>query len=569
MALALNIVLIFGALAYFDATLTLPGIAGIVLTIGMAVDANVLIFERIREELRHGRTVKSAIDAGFGKALSSVLDANVTTLIAALFLFQFGTGPIRGFAVTLSIGILASLFTAIFVSRWLFDLCCRAAGGSSACRSRPLADPRSLPWSSFATPNIDFMKYRRFFVVGRRSVLLVIGIVAVFVPGKLNLGIDFAGGTQLDLKFARAAGDRRAARRWSPRPGISDAQIQRFGEAEDNEVIDQDADRRGQRGGQPRSSSSRRSTGATTADAAGRFDLNRGGVDGLSDLLLRARPRRARGSDDEAAAGRHYDEVAAAIIERAPRAGADRRAGSRSRRLPESVPATARRRCASSAALGSFAVLGAENVGPQIGAELRQKGILAVVLSLIGMLVYIWFRFELRFGIGALVAVIHDVLIVLGLFALAGYEFNLTTIAAFLTLVGYSVNDTVVVFDRVRENLRRSRRQPLVEVMNVSLNQTLSRTVLTSGTTLLALGCLLVLGGDVLRGFAFILTLGVIVGTYSSIYVASPFALLWENVVRRRGQGAAIGRLGPLGASPATHPKPLHPRWRRPRLPAA
>ena len=181
------------------------------------------------------------------------------------------------------------------------------------------------------------------------------------------------------------------------------------------------------------------------------------------------------------------------------------------------------------AVLGGFAVLGAENVGPMIGAELRQKGVLAVVLSLVGMLAYIWYRFELRFGIGALVAVTHDVLIVLGLYALAGYEFNLTTIAAFLTLVGYSVNDTVVVFDRVRENLRRRRRQPLEEVMNLSLNQTLSRTVLTSGTTLLALGCLLVLGGDVLRGFAFILTLGIVVGTYSSIFVASPFALLWEK----------------------------------------
>ncbi len=196
------------------------------------------------------------------------------------------------------------------------------------------------------------------------------------------------------------------------------------------------------------------------------------------------------------------------------------------------------------ASLGSFAVLGAENVGPMIGAELRQKGILAVVLSLVGMLIYIWYRFELRFGIGALVALTHDVLIVLGLYALAGYEFNLTTIAAFLTLVGYSVNDTVVVFDRVRENLRRRRRQPLEEVMNVSLNQTLSRTVLTSGTTLLALGCLLVLGGDVLRGFAFIMTLGIVVGTYSSIYVASPFALVWESWFgaeskARRASGAA------------------------------
>ena len=180
--------------------------------------------------------------------------------------------------------------------------------------------------------------------------------------------------------------------------------------------------------------------------------------------------------------------------------------------------------------MGQFSVLGAENVGPQIGSELRQKGILAVLSSLIGMLAYIWFRFELRFGIGALVAVVHDVAIVLGFYAIAEFEFNLTTIAAFLTLIGYSVNDSVVVFDRVRENIRRSRSRPLEETMNLSINQTLSRTVLTSGTTLLALGCLLFLGGDVLRGFAFILTIGIVVGTYSSIYVASPFALLWEQL---------------------------------------
>jgi preprotein translocase subunit SecF len=188
------------------------------------------------------------------------------------------------------------------------------------------------------------------------------------------------------------------------------------------------------------------------------------------------------------------------------------------------------------AALGSYAILGVENVGPQIGEELRRKGQLAVVLSLVGMMIYIWIRFELRFGVGAVVASLHDVLITLGLFALAGYEFNLTTIAAFLTLVGYSVNDTVVIFDRVRENLRRTRRQPTGEVMNLSLNQTLSRTVLTSGTTLVAMGCLYLLGGDVIRGFAFVMVIGVIVGTYSSIFVACPFALLWEQLFRRQAK---------------------------------
>jgi preprotein translocase subunit SecF len=192
--------------------------------------------------------------------------------------------------------------------------------------------------------------------------------------------------------------------------------------------------------------------------------------------------------------------------------------------------------------LGRYALLGAESVGPQIGQELRTKGILAVVLSMVGMLAYIWVRFELRFGVGAVVATLHDVLIVLGFYALMDFEFNLTTVAAFLTLVGYSVNDTVVIFDRVRENLRLTRREPLVDVINRSINQTLTRTILTSGTTLLATASLLVLGGDVLRGFAFVLTLGIVVGTYSSVYVASPVTVLWED--RRRGRRAAGSRPG-------------------------
>lgn len=189
--------------------------------------------------------------------------------------------------------------------------------------------------------------------------------------------------------------------------------------------------------------------------------------------------------------------------------------------------------------VADYTVLGAENVGPQVGAELRRKGILAVVFSMLGMLAYIWLRFELRFGIGALVATAHDVLITLALFALTRYEFNLTTVAAFLTLVGYSVNDTVVLFDRVRENMRRSRRHSFEETVDLSINQTLSRTVLTSGTTLLATGSLLIFGGDILRGFAFILTIGIIVGTFSSIYIASPFALWWE---RAFGKGARSER---------------------------
>ncbi|HTQ80105.1 MAG TPA: protein translocase subunit SecF, partial [Thermoanaerobaculia bacterium] len=226
------------------------------------------------------------------------------------------------------------------------------------------------------------------------------------------------------------------------------------------------------------------------------------------------------------------------------------------------------------AVLGDFAVLGVENVGPQIGKELSRQGLLAVLSSLIGMLLFIGFRFELRFGIGAIMACIHDVLVTLGLFTLMGFEFNLTTIAAFLTLVGYSVNDTVVIFDRIRENMKKSRRKPLIEIMNESINQTLSRTIMTSGLTMLTVAALLALGGDVLRGFAFVMTVGIIVGTYSSVYVASPFALLWEQLFgsqSRLRQGASAspsvkGGGGPQpvsSASETTESRPAQPRTTR------
>jgi preprotein translocase subunit SecF len=375
----------------------------------------------------------------------------------------------------------------------------------------------------FQNTNIDFMKYRKYFVLVS-IVLLSVAIFAVFIKGSLNVGIDFAGGTQVTLKFQEKP-QVDELRDVISAAGIGDAQIQRFGAEEDNEVIIKTATVVGSEEG-----SQTAVIGALdrqyNGESAGGFDLNRRGHDAVADLLTESDPDRVVAQDIEVAR-QHYAEVADALLTQ--RRGDGLLSSWEEVAGVPGVSNEARAALERQTYLGNFAVLGSENVGPQIGAELRRKGILAVVSSLLGMLIYIWLRFELRFGIGALVAVTHDVLIVLGLFALAGFEFNLTTIAGFLTLVGYSVNDSVVVFDRVRENLRRSRREPLVQTMNKSLNQTLSRTVLTSSTTLLAVGSLLFLGGDVLRGFAFIITVGVVVGTYSSIYVASPFALLWEQ----------------------------------------
>ena len=375
----------------------------------------------------------------------------------------------------------------------------------------------------FQNTNIDFMKYRKQFVLVSAA-LLAIAIFAVFIRGGLNLGIDFAGGTQVTLKFQEQP-QIDELRDVISAAGIGDAQIQRFGVEDANEVIIKTATVTGSEEGSQAAvieALDRQFNG----DSASGFDLNQRGSDATAALLMQSDPDRVVAQDREVAR-LHYLDVAEAILVQRREDGLlgswDEVAG------VAGVSNETRAALERETYLGDFAVLGSENVGPQIGAELRRKGVLALVSSLLGMLIYIWFRFELRYGVGALVAVTHDVLIVLGLFVLAGFEFNLTTVAGFLTLVGYSVNDSVVVFDRVRENLRRSRREPLVEVMNLSLNQTLSRTVLTSGTTLLAVGSLLLFGGDVLRGFAFIITVGVVVGTYSSIYVASPFALLWEQ----------------------------------------
>ena len=371
--------------------------------------------------------------------------------------------------------------------------------------------------------HVDFMKYRTVFV-WVSILLLGIACAELFFMTGINFGIDFAGGTQITVRL-RDEPDLDQVRRTLENAGLREAQIQRYGEPGSSEVLIKTPVVEGSEEG-----SSTELIKALDADlnagAEGQFDLNQRGTEALSALLYDADPD-ARVLIDEIEGREHYDAVAQAVLdERHSRAifkDWDQIAGVDG--VSEAVLGTLKEK----AHLGAFHVLSNENVGPQIGSELRTKGLLAVVFSFFAMLLYIWFRFELRFGIGALVAVVHDFLITLGLFALINYEFNLSTIAAFLTLVGYSVNDTVVIFDRVRENMRRFRRQPLIEIMNMSLNQTLSRTILTSGTTLVVVICLFTLGGEVIRGFAFVLMIGVVIGTYSSIFVASPFALAWEK----------------------------------------
>lgn len=392
--------------------------------------------------------------------------------------------------------------------------------------------------------NIDFMKYRKFWV-GVSFVVMALGAVSVFFLNRLNMGIDFTGGTELTLKFGHAP-NAQELRDLLSTAGFKETQIQRFGKAGENEILVRTPVVEGTEegaGGQVLAALDQR----YNADRKG-ADLNRIGSATVAEILARANPDGVTG--DDAAVFAHYEAIADSVL--AQRRGRAIFSGWDDVAQTPGLTARALEALKASTSIGTYAVLGTENVGPQVGAELRKRGLLAVVGALIGMLLYIWIRFELRFGIGATMASLHDVLITLGLYSLMGYEFNLTTIAAFLTLVGYSVNDTVVTFDRVRENMNKHRGGSLLKVLNDSLNQMLSRTLLTGGTTILASLMLFLFGGDVIKGFAFIMGVGIIVGTYSSIYIASPFALLWERwfgserptshgKVRRTARAAASG----------------------------
>jgi len=423
-SLIVNIFLVMGALSMLGATLTLPGIAGIVLTIGMAVDANVLIYERIREEKRAGRSVVQAIEAGFKRAFATIVDANVTTLIAAVILFFLGSGPIRGFAITLAIGIVTTMFTAylltqFMVSRWF------AAGRPKELKIQLL---RLIP----DVTNIGFMKRRTIALVF--SSILLVGSLGLFFTQGLNLGIDFKGGSSIEVQAKEGDADVADLRARVGALGLGDVQVQEFG---------------------------------STKDVLIRIETQEGGDTAQQDAVKLV----VEAIQDD------YDN----------------------RRT--------------------------EVVGPTVSGELAQTGTLAVIAAIIAVLAYIWMRFEWQFALGAVAALVHDVVLTIGMFAITGFEFNLASIAAILTIVGYSLNDTVVVYDRVRENLRKFRRMPIAELLNMSINHTLSRTVLTSITTILALAALVIYGGEVIRSFTFAMAWGVIVGTYSSIFIAAPLLI--------------------------------------------
>jgi preprotein translocase subunit SecF len=389
--------------------------------------------------------------------------------------------------------------------------------------------------------NIDFMKYRKFWISFSFAVM-VIGAIAVFFLGKLNMGIDFVGGTQLTLKFA-AEPDVAEIRDVLAGAGLKESQIQRFGKAGENEILVRTPIVEGTEEGAAAQILAALSQHYNKSEPA--TDLNQIGTGSIAQMLVAANPDGVAGEPEAITA--NYTAVAESVM-----AVRKQKAIFRSWDEVGAVPGLSGKSLASlqsTGSIGKFSPLATENVGPQVGKELRQRGFLAVIGALLGMLVYIWIRFELLFGIGATMASLHDVLITLGLYAFMGYEFNLTTIAAFLTLIGYSVNDTVVTFDRVRENMTKHRGRDLLKILNDSQNQMLSRTLLTGGTTIFASLMLFLFGGDVIHGFAFIMLVGIIVGTYSSIYIASPFALLWEEwfgSAKKKGKGETKSADRPL-----------------------
>lgn len=525
-ALFLNLLIVMGALAALGATLTLPGIAGLILTIGMAVDANVIIFERIKEELAIGKSPQSAVEAGFDKALSSILDANVTTLIAAFFLGSFGTGPIKGFAVTLGLGIVSSMFTAIFVSRTIFDV---------GFVLRPAAKGLSISWLKRGGRRFAFMRFRTLGAL--ISGLALLGSAGLWMGRGLNYGIDFAGGTAVVVKTwpTVTADDLRHRLVGSPHEAVA---IQRFGEADKNEFLLRVKADPGE------AAIARATVNAPSGEETGRKAastelvelLTAGEVpEGKLDLNEAGRGRiaAALAGDGGLAAevsGRAADAITALKRDQGIISSWDQVTA-----LPD-LPGEAGAWLRENAGLADVRSISTESVGAEIGAELRNKAFGAVAFSLGAILIYLRIRFGWRYGLAAVAALAHDVVITVGVFALVGHEINISIIAALLTIVGYSLNDTIVVFDRIRENRTIMKRESLREVIDTSLSQTLSRTLLTSGTTLFVVLSLLLKGGPVLEGFALALTVGVLVGTYSSVFIASPFVLLVE---RRAGRAAA------------------------------
>ncbi len=428
-SVAVNVLGILGVLASMGATMSMPGIAGIVLTIGMAVDAHILIFERMREELALGKTLKAAFHAGHDKAFTTIVDANLTTVITSGLMIAFGNGPVKGFGITLTIGIFSTMFTALVVSRMLLEMSI-----SSGLMKR------FVMMSFLRPPKMDFVAWgKRAFIASWTIVL--IGVVGVAIKGHAIYGIDFAGGDDVQLAFAQRVDPAKV------RDTLVRAQV-----GEVNPIYQSDL-------------------------AGGRETLK-----------------------IQTAAGQ--GEAAVAALTRA---------------FPQA----------------HFTVLGSNSIGPSIGKEIEWNAFLMIGLSIVGIMLYVAFRFEIGYGMGAVVSTIHDVLMTIGIFVLSGRQFNASMVGAILLIVGYSINDTIVVFDRIREELKTNPNGTLRDIINLATNKVFNRSILTSLTAFLATLALYIFGGGVINDLAFTFLVGIVTGTFSSIYVASPIFYWWHKGDRK------------------------------------
>lgn len=428
-SLAFNLLIIFGMLANLHATLSMPGIAGIVLTIGMAVDSNILIFERIREELNLGKSLKAAFHAGHDKVYSTILDANLTTLITSGLMIAFGTGPVKGFGVTLTIGIFSTMFCALVVTRLLLEY---AIEGGVMKKFPMLVGAK--------VPSFDYMKYARpAFAVS--WVIVLIGVGVTFYKGHRIYGIDFAGGDEVTLSYKQQ---------------VDSADIRK------------------------------------ALEGAGIGEVNplyQSALGGGEDVLKVQVPF---------GFGKQVPDL---LAKNFPAAGFDK--------------------------------IGDNTIGAAIGAEIQWNALMSLGLSIIGIMLYVAFRFEFGFGVGAVVSTVHDLLMTIGIFVLTDRQFTAPMVAAILLIVGYSINDTIVVFDRIREELRLNPDTRLRDVINSAINKVLTRSLLTSITTFIAALSLYLFGGGVINDLSFTFLVGVVTGTFSSIFIASPIFYWWHKGDRK------------------------------------
>ena len=447
-ALIANLIFILGCSAAFTIVLTVPGIAAVVLTVGMAVDANVLIFERIREEMARGKTLKASIKSGFSNAFSSVMDANITTFLTGVVLFVFGVGPIKGFAVSLMIGIVTSLISALVITRLILDYYANKGGN---------AINFGFPFTTglFDRLKLNMVKRRKTFY-GVSLVLVAAFLTSMFTVG-FKTGVDFQGGRRFVVEF-----------------------------------LDQST--------QEPASLNGTNVEQARQDLTAVFENNQPEIKTLS-------------SDNQLMITTSYlvdDRDATSQVQNLLMNGLEQNFSQYSKR-----------------------VISSTDVGPTVAGDIRRAAVYSIVFSLIIIFLYILLRFrKWQYSLGAIVAIFHDVIIVLGVFSVLSLidlpfslEINQALIAALLTIIGYSINDTVVVFDRIRENIGEMKSSKLTEVYNTSIDQTISRTLITSFTTFLTALILFIFGGDVIKGFVFAIMIGIIVGTYSSIFVASPISL--------------------------------------------